>query len=171
MRDGTVVIPRKDQVAADAGQPVEVWPYVAAALDAIGADDTTRHAARLALRRSDGCVVLGNYLNSEAKRVHRMDYRFKVPLIVLAASLAREDGGADAFFCPTEGCVYFETDDGQYSFHVFKDWTVDWDAVAHETVPGYEWAGEEQQAWALDLLLAYLEEDEPGDATDNLPAA
>lgn len=159
-----VIIPRKEGVSGPADQPVAVWPLIEAALKVIGADDITREAARLALRSSDGCAVLGNYLNSEAKRVLKMDYRFKVPLVVLAAQLALEDGSADAIYCPTEGCVYFETDEAQYSFHVFKDWTVDWSAVAHETIEGYEWAGEEQQAWALDRLLTYLGNDEPSES-------
>ncbi|MDX1531251.1 MAG: hypothetical protein R3362_06970 [Rhodothermales bacterium] len=154
-----VVIPRKDTVN-DAAAPTAVWPLVEAALDKIGADAATREAARAALETSDGCVVLANYLNSEAKRVHRMDYRFKVPLIVLAAELAREDAGADSIYCPNEGCIYFETDEGQYSFHVFKDWTVNWEAVADETEEGYPWSGVENQAWALDQLLDYLPTDE-----------
>lgn len=159
-----VRIPRKDGVAADE-PPVTVWPLVEAALDRIEADEATREAARCALRSSDGCVVLANYLNSEAKRVHKMDYRFKVPLIALAAELARQDGAADSVYCPDEGCVYFETDEAQYSFHVFKDWTVDWEAVADETTPGYEWAGEEQQTWALDRLLDYIDvEDDSSEA-------
>jgi len=159
----TVVIPRKAEVSAEEA-PVAVWPLVEAALDVIGADEVTREAARYAMETSDGCAVLANYLNSEAKRVHKMDYRFKVPLVVLAAELAREDGLADSVYCPGEGCVYFETDDAQYSFHVFKDWTVDWEAVADDTAEGYEWSGEEQQAWALDRLLSYLPADEPPSA-------
>jgi hypothetical protein len=159
----TVRIPRKTGVATIDETVVAVWPLVEAALDVIGADAITRAAARAALATSDGCAVLANYLNSEAKRVHRMDYRFKVPLIVLAADLARADGGADAVYCPDEGCVYFETDEAQYSFHVFKDWTVAWETVAPETIPGYEWAGEEHQTWALDRLLTYLPDDEPSD--------
>lgn len=163
----TVVVPRKPGVAADEA-PVEVWPLVEAALDAIGADEVTREAARHALATSDGCVVLANYLNSEAKRVRRMDYRFKVPLVVLAAELARRDGRADSVYCPSEGCLYFETDEAQFSFHVFRDWTVDWAAVADETVDGYAWSGEEQQAWALDRLLAYLPSEPP---SEDPPAA
>jgi len=155
--DPTVQIPRRDGVAA-AEPPLAVWPLVVAALDVIEADEVTRAAARCAMASSDGCVVLANYLNSEAKRVHKMDYRFKVPLIALAAELARTDRGADSVYCPTEGCLYFETDLGQYSFHVFKDWTVEWETVADETIEGYEWAGEEQQTWALDRLLEYGED-------------
>ncbi len=154
----TVVIPRKDGVSEDEA-PVAVWPLVEAALNKIEADETTREAAVAALGSSDGCVVLANYLNSEAKRVHKMDYRFKVPLIVLAAEMAREDGGADSIYDPEEGAIYFETDEGQYSFHVFNDWTVDWSRVADETVKGYEWTGIENQTWALDQLLHYLDVD------------
>lgn len=151
-----VTVPRKEGYA-ETGAPVNVWPLVEAALDLIGAEDSTREAARQALKSSDGCAVLANYLNSEAKRVHKMDYRFKVPLIVAAAELARNDGGADSIYCPNEGCVYFETDEGQYSFHVHKEWTVDWAQVVDEVVPGYAWSGEEQQTWALERLLSYLD--------------
>lgn len=158
VEDLTVTIPRKEGVTEDETS-VAVWPLIEAALDLIGADETTRDAATAALGYSDGCVVLANYLNSEAKRVHKMDYRFKVPLIVLAAELARDDGGADSVYDPDEGALYFETDEGQYSFHVFKDWTVDWASVADETVKGYEWSGIENQVWALDQLLWYLDID------------
>ena len=153
-----VTIPRKDGYGTT-GDPVPVWPLVEVALDLIGAGESTREAAKEALRSSDGCAVLANYLNSEAKRVHKMDYRFKVPLIVAAAELARQDGGADSVYCPQEGCVYFETDDAQYSFHVHKEWTIDWPEVVDEVVPGYEWSGEEQQTWALERLLGYLDTD------------
>ena len=148
----TVVVPRKDGVATTE-EPLAIWPFVETALQKIEADTVTYEAARAALETSDGCVVLANYLNSEAKRIHRMDYRFKVPLIVLAAECAREDGGADSIYDAEEGAIYFETDDGQYSFHVFKDWTVDWEAVADEVINGYEWTGIENQTWALDQLL------------------
>jgi hypothetical protein len=151
----SVVIPRKQGVSIDETE-VPVWPLVEAALDVIGADPAIRDAARSAMETSEGCVVLGNYLNSQAKRVVRMDYRFKVPLIVLAAEKAREDGLADSIYDGKEGAIYFETDDGQYSFHTFKDWTVDWPAVADEQVDGYEWSGIENQAWAVDQLLKYL---------------
>lgn len=151
----TVVIPRKEGVTEKALSQ-EVWPLVEAALVKIEADETTRDAARAAIQSSDGCVVLANYLNSEAKRVHKMDYRFKVPLIVLATELAQEDDRADAIYDPEEGAIYFETDEGQYSFHVFKDWTVDWESVADEVILGYEWSGVENQTWALDQLLTYV---------------
>ena len=150
-------IPRKEGVASEDNE-MAVWPAVETALNAIGADEVTREAARAALEYSDGCVVLANYLNSEAKRVHKMDYRFKVPLLVLAAQMGRDDGGADSVYDPDEGALYFETDDGQYSFHVFKDWTVDWVAVADEVTTRYQWSGIENQAWALDRLLQYLDE-------------
>lgn len=157
----TVVIPRKEGVTEKA-LPEKVWPLVEAALAKIEADETTRDAARVAILSSDGCVVLANYLNSEAKRVHKMDYRFKVPLIVLATDLAQEDDGVDAIYDPEEGAIYFETDDGQYSFHVFKDWTVDWETVADEVISGYEWSGVENQTWALDQLLDYLSDSYEG---------
>jgi len=152
----TVVIPRKENTTVEE-EAVAVWPRVEAALDLIEAEPVTVEAARAALESSDGCVVLANYLNSEAKRVHKMDYRFKVPLIVLAAEMARDDGGADSIYDPDEGALYFETDEAQYSFHVFKDWTVDWERVADEVIRGYVWTGIENQTWALDRLLTYLD--------------
>ncbi len=154
----TVVPPRKEGVLTES-ESVAVWPLVEAALDLIEADETTRDAAKLAITCSDGCVVLANYLNSEAKRVPRMMYDFKVPLVVLAAEMAREDDRADSIYDPEEGAIYFETDTEQFSFHVYKDWTVDWPSVADEVIKGYEWSGNENQTWALDLLLTYLEID------------
>ena len=154
----TVTPPRKEGVLTES-RPIQVWPLVETALDLLEAEATTREAAKLALNSSDGCVVLANYLNSEAKRVHNMVYDFKVPLIVLAADMARNDDGADSIYDPEEGAVYFETDDDQFSFHVHKDWTVDWESVADETIKGYEWSGNENQTWALDLLLDYLDVD------------
>ncbi len=152
----TVVIPRKALVA-EVEAPVAVWPLVEDALRLIGADPATCDAARAAFAYSEGCVILANYLNSEAKRVHKMDYRFKAPLIVLAAEMAREDGLADSIYDPDEGALYFETDDEQYSFHVFKDWTIEWSAVADTVEPGYGWSGIDNQSWALDRLLQYLD--------------
>jgi hypothetical protein len=153
-----VTPPRKEGIAVEA-ETMAVWPYIEAALDLIEAEEVTRDAARAALVCSDGCVVLANYLNSEAKRVPKMDYRFKVPLLVYAAELARKDGRADSFYDPDEGALYFETDESQFSFHVFKDWTVAWDVVADEVVKGYGWSGMENQTWALDILLTYLQLD------------
>ena len=152
----TVRIPRKERATRE-DEEVRIWPLVEAALDKIGAEEVTYDAARAALESSDGCVVLANYLNSEAKRVHKMDYRFKVPLVVLAALQAREDGGADSFYDPEEGAIYFEVEEDQYSFHVFNDWTVDWEEVADHVQEGYKWSGIEKQTWALDNLLAYLD--------------
>lgn len=152
----TVVIPRKENTTKGE-EPVEVWPLVEAALDKIDADPPTREAAKAAMEVSDGCATLANFLNSQAKRVHKMDYRFKVPLVVLGAKLAREDGGAETIYDPEEGAIYFETDDHQFSFHVYKDWTVDWERVAERIEEGYSWDGVEKQVWALDWLMAYLE--------------
>jgi hypothetical protein len=154
----TIVPPRKEGVNTES-QPVAVWPLILAAFEKIEADETTIDAARSAMTCSDGCIVLANFLNSEAKRVHKMDYRFKVPLLVLAAEMARKDDRADSIYDPDEGALYFETDTDQFSFHVFKDWTVDWEGVADETQKGYTWSGHENQTWALDLLLAYQEID------------
>lgn len=155
--DLTVLIPRTPEAQREDPKPIPVWPLIEVALDKIEADTSVREAAYLAIQSSAGCCVLANYLNSEAKRVHKMDYRFKVPLIIAAATLARTDDLADSIYCPVEGCLYFETDEDQYSFHVFKDWTVDWAEVADEEIKGYEWSGVENQTWALDRLLAYLD--------------
>ncbi len=154
----TVTPPHKEGVITKS-EPISLWPLIESALDRIEADETTRDAAQKAITCSDGCIVLANYLNSEAKRIHKMDYRFKVPLIVYAAEKARLDDRADSIYDPEEGAVYFETDEDQYSFHVFKDWTVDWENVADEVIKGYEWSGIENQTWALDQLLAYLDVD------------
>ncbi|MFP4228357.1 MAG: hypothetical protein ACLFTE_05970, partial [Salinivenus sp.] len=70
----TVTIPRKED-AADKPERIEVWPLITSALDKIDADPSTRDAAEAAIEHGDGSVVLANYLNSEAKRVHKMDYR------------------------------------------------------------------------------------------------
>ena len=152
----TVTIPREED-AADEPEAVKVWPLVASALDKIDADPSTRDAAEAAIEHGDGSVVLANFLNSEAKRVHEMDYRFKVPLVVWAAERARADDTATSIYDPDEGCVYFETDVSQFSFHVYKDWTVDWPEVADEVEAGYEWSGEDNQTWALDWLMDFLD--------------
>lgn len=158
IEERTVLVPRKEGTTTN-NEPIKVWPLVEEALRRIEADAPTYDAARAAMKYGDGCAVLANYLNSEAKRVHRMDYRFKVPLIVLAAEVAREDDRADSIYDPDEGAVYFETDLDQYSFHVFKDWTVDWEEVADEVITGYEWIGVENQTWALDRLMDFLDVD------------
>ena len=98
--DDIIVTPPRKEGVLTTSEPISLWPLIEAALDAIEADETTRDAARRAITCSDGCVVLANYLNSEAKRVKKMDYRFKVPLIVYAAELAREDDGADSVYDP-----------------------------------------------------------------------
>ena len=158
LNDITVTPPRKEGVITKS-EPVQLWPLIEAALDTIEAEETTREAAQSAISCSDGCIVLANYLNSEAKRVTKMDYSFKVPLIVYAAQKAREDDRADSVYDPVEGAVYFETDEDQFSFHVHKDWTVDWETVVDEVVNNYEWSGDENQTWALDILLTYLDVD------------
>jgi len=156
IKERTVVIPRKENTTKSE-EPVQVWPLVESALEKIDADPSTREAAEAAMEVSDGCVTLANFLNSQAKRVHKMDYRFKVPLIVLAAEMAREDDGAESVYDPEEGAMYFETDEHQFSFHVFKDWTVDWERVADTVDKNYEWDGVERQVWALDWLMAYMD--------------
>lgn len=154
----TVVVPHKDGIGENTG-PVEVWPLVLAALDRIGVDEATRDAAREAMKSSAGLCALGNFLDSEAKRIPKMDYGFKVPVIVAAAQMARTDGLADSFYCPDDGAVYFETDEDQFAFGVQKDWVVDWASVADEVVDSFDWSGEEEQAWALERLLSYLDMD------------
>ena len=155
--DLTVTIPRKENVTAEAEKPTAVWPLVEEALDAIEADDMTYDAARGALQRSDGCVVLATYLQSEVEHVPTADERFKVPLVVLAARHAEDDGGADAIYDPVEGTLYFETDEEDYAFEVRDDWTVDWPAVAEEEIESYPYAGGEHGPYALDRLMGYLD--------------
>jgi hypothetical protein len=152
----TVVIPRKEDTTKKE-KPVEVWPLVEAALDKVDADPTTYQAAEAAMEVSDGCATLANFLISQAEQVEKMDYRFKVPLIVLGAKLAREDGGAETVYDPEEGAFHFETDDHQFAFEVHEDWTVDWEQVVDRIERGYNWDGVEKQVWALDWLMAYLE--------------
>lgn len=157
--DLTVTIPRKENITAEAEASVSVWPIVEETLKAIGADDMTYEAARAALGRSDGCVVLATYLQSEVEHAPKADERFKVPLIVLAAQHAETDGGADAIYDPAQGALYFETDDEDYAFEVRDDWTVDWESVASEQVEGYSYAGGEHGPYALDRLMSYLDVD------------
>lgn len=157
--DLTVTIPRKENVTAGAGEPTPVWPLVEEALNAIGADDLTYDAARGALGRSDGCVVLATYLQGEVEHVPTADERFKVPLIVLAAQHGAEDGESDAVYDPVEQVLYFETDEEDYAFDVRDDWTVDWERVADEEVENYPYTGGEPGPYALDRLMGYLDVD------------
>jgi hypothetical protein len=152
----TAVIPRKEETTKEE-KPVEVWPLVEAALDKVDADPTTYQAAQAAMEVSDGCATLANFLISQAEQVEKMDYRFKVPLIVLGAKLAREDGGSDTIYDPDEGTFHFDTEDHHFTFEVYEDWTVDWERVADRVEAGYNWDGVEKQVWALDWLMAYLE--------------
>jgi hypothetical protein len=152
----TVTIPRKENTTKSE-EPVEVWPLVEAALDTIDADPTTRQAAEAAMEVSDGCATLANFLASQEDEVPKMDFRFKVPLLVRAAKLAREDDGAESIYDPEEGVLFFETDDHQFAFPVHEDWTVDWESVADRKQKGYSWDGVEKEVWALDWLMAYLD--------------
>lgn len=152
----TVVIPRKEDTTKGE-EPVEVWPLVEAALDDLDADEPTRQAAEAALEVSDGCATLANYLLSQADQVEKIDDRFKVPVLVLGAKLAREDGGAETIYDPTEGALHFKTDEHQFAFEVYEDWTVDWEEVADRIEHSHDWDGVEKQVWALDWLMAYLE--------------
>lgn len=156
IEDRTVVIPRKENTTKEE-KPVTVWPLVASALDAIDADPSTRDAARAAMEWSDGCATLANYLESQAEHAPKMDYRYKVPLLVLAAELAAEDEGATSIYDPEEGALFFETDEHPFHFDVYKDWTVDWEQVADRVQRGYQWHGVENEVWALDWLMAYLD--------------
>ncbi len=156
LHEYTVVVPRKANTTKEE-TALTVWPYVKQALDDIDADPSTRDAAEAAFASSDGAATLANYLNSQAKRIHKADYDFKVPLIVHAAQLARDDGGAETIYDPDEGAIYFETDEHQFSFHVFKDWTVEWERVADRVETDYPWDGMERQVWALDWLMDYME--------------
>lgn len=160
VEDLTVVVPKKE-VTTGREEPVAIWPLIDAALQKIEADDLTRDAARAALSSSDGCAVLANYLHGETPSNARMDYRFKVPLLVLAAELAQDDGGADVIYDPEEGILFFETDDAQYAFPVHHDWIVDWEQVADEVIKGYEWVGVNDQIWSLDRLLSYMDLGQP----------
>jgi hypothetical protein len=152
----TVVIPRKENTTKSE-EPIEVWPLVEAALDTIDADPTTRQAAEAAMEVSDGCATLANFLASQEEEVPKMDFRFKVPLLVRAAKLAREDDGAESIYNPEEGVLFFETDEHQFAFPVHEDWTVDWESVADRTQKGYAGDGVEKEVWALDWLMAYLD--------------
>jgi hypothetical protein len=152
----TVVIPRKENTTKSE-DPVEVWPLVEAALDTVEADPTTREAAEAAMEVSDGCATLANFLATQEEEVPKMDFRFKVPLLVRAAKLGRDDGGVDSIYDPEEGMLYFETDDHPFAFPVHEDWTVDWERVADEVQDGYAWDGTETEVWALDWLMAYLD--------------
>lgn len=152
----TVTIPRKENTTKGE-EPVEVWPLVESALDTIDADRTTREAAKAAMEVSDGCATLANFLASKEEDVPKMDLQFKVPLLVLGATLAREDEGAESIYDPEEGMLYFETDDHPFAFSVYQDWTVDWEQVADRSETGYAWDGVEKNVWALDWLMAYLE--------------
>jgi hypothetical protein len=158
--DQTVTIPHKANATTEEVQePTAVWPLVKQALDAIGADDMTYDAARGALGRSAGCVVLATYLQSEAEHVPAADQRFKVPLVVLAAQHGRDDDGADAIYDPAGEALYFETDTDDYAFEVGDAWMVDWSTVADEEIEGYAYDGGERGPYALDRLMSYLEVD------------
>jgi hypothetical protein len=152
----TVTIPRKENTTKGE-EPIKVWPLVETALDSIDADPTTRQAAEAALEVSDGCATLANFLLSQEEEAPNLDHQFKVPLLVLGATLAREDGGAETVYDPGEGVLYFETDDHPFAFPVYEDWTVDWEQVADRTQKGYAWDGAETDVWALDWLMAYLD--------------
>ena len=154
-----VEIPRKENTTKSE-EPTVVWPLVEAALDTVDADPSTRDAARAAMEWSDGCVTLVNYLESQSDRVPKMDYRFKVPLIVMATELAEEDDGIASVYDPEEGYILFETDEHDFLFDIYKNWTVDWPEVADEVRKSYLREDpdlENNEVWALDWLMAYLD--------------
>lgn len=154
IEDRTVVVPRKENTTKDES-PIAVWPLVESALKAIDADPSTQDAAQAAMESSDGCATLANYLISQAEYAPKMDYRFKVPLLVYATELAEDDDGAVSIYDPEEGAIFFETTDHEFHFDVEQDWTVDWPEVADRVQKGYQWQGVENEVWALDWLMAY----------------
>ncbi len=154
----TVSIPRREGTTKNE-QPVEVWPLVEAALKRVSADEHVMDAAQSALAYSDGCVAIANYIDTESQRIQRMDFRYRVPLIVLAAKKAREDGKADSIYDGDQEILFFETDQDQYPFDISKDWTVDWETVADERIDGYENIGADNETWALDRLMDFQEID------------
>lgn len=154
----TVSVPRKERTVADEA-PIAIWPLVEAALDKITADAPTRDAAQAALDYSDGCVALANYLRSEGEHIQNMDYRFRAPLLVLAAQMADEDGGVDSVYDPAQKILHFETDEAPYAFSVQEDWSVDWAEVADEVIRNYVFDEIEDHVWALDRLMSFLDVD------------
>ncbi len=154
----TVTIPRKEGTTKS-NDPIEVWPLVKAALERVEADEHVMDAAESALAHSDGCVAIGNFLDTESARIQRMDFRYRVPLLVLAARKAREDGRADSIYDSAEDILFFETDQDQYPFDISKDWTVDWMEVADERIDGYDNIGSDNETWATDRLMDFQEID------------
>ena len=154
----TVTPPLREGVLSKT-ETIHIWPLVQDALALLEADEVTRDAALRAVQCSDGCVTLANFLRTEAERTANVDPGFKVPLLVLAAEMAREDDRADSIYDPDEGTIYFETDSDQFAFPVVKDFAIDWTAVADEVIKGYEPNAAEQDIWALASLLSFLELD------------
>lgn len=152
----TVVVPRKENTTKDE-KPITVWPLVKDALDTVDADASTYDAAQAAMEQSDGCATLANFLKSQGDQIQKMDYRYKVPLLVLAAEMGREDDNATSIYDPEEGALYFETDEHEFVFDVYKEWTVDWEEVADIVEEGYFWRDVDNDVWALDWLMAYLD--------------
>ncbi len=157
VEDLTVVVPHKQRVTETEDEPVAIWPLVEAALDKIDADEDTRDAARAAIEQSDGCVALANYLDTQASRTGRTEQRYRAPRLVLAAREAHADGGVDSIYDPEANTLYFEADDDAFAFDVEKDWTVAWADVVDEEIRGYPWTGIENETWALDKLMDYLD--------------
>ena len=156
----TVTIPHSPQ-SGYGEETVRLWPLVQAALGKINPPDVVHAAARSALLSGRGCIVLANYLNGAAKGMDRMDYRFKVPLLVRTAREARRERAAEVIFDPEEGALYFETPAHQYSFHLFTGWSVDWEALADRVEANHLWQGVEEQRLALVRLLTFYDETAP----------
>lgn len=156
IEERTVVVPRKANTTKEE-TPIKVWPLVEAALDAVDADPSTRDAAKDAMQYSDGCATLANFFKSQSEQVQKMDYRYRVPLLVMAAEMGREDDNTTSIYDPEEGVLYFETDEREFSFDIDKDWTVNWEEVADIVEEGYFWRDVENDVWALDWLMDYQE--------------
>lgn len=136
---------------------IAVWPLVEQALAQIEAEEITYDAAKAAILNSAGCVVLANYLVTEGIRVHKMDFSFRAPLLVLASTEALDDEAAYGLYDSEAGFMYFETDDYQFGFSVLKDWKVDWQQIADEVVTNYEPPEDINGGFALDILLSYAD--------------
>jgi len=152
----SVTVPIKVEMGDTLGE-VLVWPLVEQALQAVSAQEITFDAARKALLSSHGCAALANYLEVEGESVHKMDYSYKAPLLVLAAQHAEDDDGADVILDDADRMLFLETDDYLFAFSVIKNWQVDWALVADEVTTEYEADTDMEKVWALDHLLEYAE--------------
>ncbi len=150
----TVSVPQKDGFDSET---VTIWPRVEDALNAIGAEEITFDAARGALHSSHGCIVLAKYLVQEGRKIKKMDFGFRAPLLTRAFLLTEQDDGADCIYDSENGVIVCETDEHQFGFDVLKDWTVDWTMLSHEVIEDYEGLEDIDSAWTLDILLEYAD--------------